>query len=328
MNLHERFPQTQETLPRLRICRLPTPVRPAPGLGDDVWLKDDALTAEPWGGNKPRKLEWILADVKARGRRTVLTFGGIGTNHGLATALYARREGIECVLALVEQPRTDEVERQLARLRVAATRVYLTRNGRLTALVAPAILLRHTQLRPPRLPYILPPGGSSPMGALGFVEAALELAAQVDAGELPEPAAVYLALGSGGSAAGLAAGFALAGMRTRVDAVLVNDMLRLSQASVLRLARKTLRLLAKHGADVGRVEVTPDRVRVIEGFMGAGYGYATPEAERARAQAAAAEDLALEPVYTSKALAALRAEAGRRDGPVVFWNTHSGVAPD
>lgn len=325
--VHERFPATAETLPRVPICRLPTPVRPAPGLGDEVWVKDDARTAEPWGGNKPRKLEWILADVKARRRHTILTFGGLGTNHGLATALYARREGLDCVLALVDQPRTEEVERQLRRLHAAATRVYLTRDGRRTALAAPLLLLRHGQARPPRPAYFLPPGGSSPVGAVGFVEAALELAAQVEAGELPEPAAVWIALGSGGSAAGLAAGFAIAGMRTRVEAVLVNDQLRLSRESVLRLAGKTLRLLAARGAEVAGVEVAPDAVRVVEGFMGAGYGHPTRAAADARAHAAAAEGLELEPVYTSKALAGLLAEPEGR-GPVVFWNTHSGVAPD
>jgi D-cysteine desulfhydrase len=319
--LHERFPATRERLPCIPLCRLPTPVRAAPGLGDGVWLKDDARSAEPWGGNKPRKLEWILADAKARGYRTILTFGGLGTNHGLATALYARREGLRCVLALVDQPRTEEVERQLARLRAAATRVYLTRTGRRTKAVAPWLLLRHAQPRPPRPPYLLPPGGSSPLGSLGFVDAALELAGQVRAGELPEPAAVYLALGSGGSAAGLAAGFALAGMRTRVEAVVVNDQLKLSQATVLRLARRALRLLESRGADLGGAQVRDDAVRMIEGHMGAGYGHATPGAGRAQALAAEAEGLALEPVYTSKALAALLAE--RPAGPVLFWNTHS-----
>jgi D-cysteine desulfhydrase len=319
--VHRRFPGTADTLPHLPICSLPTPVRAAPGLGEDVWVKDDALSADPWGGNKPRKLEWILAGAQAAGYRTILTFGGIGTNHGLATALYARRAGMDCVLALAEQPRTEEVERQLARLRAAATHVHLTGSSRRTALAAPLLALRYAQLRPPRPPYLLPPGGSSPLGAVGFVEAALELAAQVEAGELPEPAAVAVALGSGGSAAGLAAGLAIAGLRTRVDAVLVNDQLKLTEAAVLRLARRTLRLLAKRGADVGGIE--PGEVRVVRGFMGAGYGHATPEADEARRLAADAEGLALDPVYTGKALAAIRAGASG-GGPVLFWNTNNG----
>jgi D-cysteine desulfhydrase len=321
--IHQRFPRTAATLPRVPICDLPTPVRRAPRLGPDAWLKDDALSADPWGGNKPRKLEWILADAKARRRRTILTFGGIGTNHGLATAVYARREGIDCVLALAEQPRTEEVERQLRRLQDAATRVYLTGSSRRTAIMAPLIAARHAQLSPPRPPYILPPGGSSPVGALGFVEAAFELAAQVEAGELPEPRAVFVALGSGGSAAGLAAGFAIAGLRTRVHAVLVNDQLRLTRGTVLRLARRSLRLLARRGAEVADVRVEPDSVCVLERFMGEGYGHPTPEAGEAQALAREAEDLALDPVYTGKALAALLADP-RAEGPVLFWNTNNG----
>lgn len=324
--IHQRFPRAAATLPRVPICRLPTPVRAAPGLGDHVWLKDDSLSAEPWGGNKPRKLEWILADARARRRGTILTFGGIGTNHGLATAVYARREGIDCVLALAEQPRTEHVERQLARLRGAATRVYLTGSARHTAVAAPLIALRHAQLSPPRLPYLLPPGGSSPMGALGFVEAALEIAAQVEAGELPEPRAVYAALGSGGTAAGLAAGFAIAGLRTRVHAVLVNDQLRLTERSVLRLAGRTLRLLAARGADLRGLPLDPGAVHVVEGFMGPGYGHATPEADRAQELAREAEGLALDPVYTGKTLAALL--EARPAGPVLFWNTNNAVPYD
>ena len=322
--LHERFPRTRGTLPRLPICDLPTPVRQAPALGDDVWVKDDALSAEPWGGNKPRKLEWILAAAGEKRCGTILTFGGLGTNHGLATALYARREGIDCVLALVDQPRDERVERQLARLERAATRVYLTRTARRTALAVPYIALRHAQLSPPRMPYWLPPGGSSPLGTVGFVEASLELAAQVEAGELPEPRAVVVALGSGGSAAGLAAGLALAGLRTEVHAVLVNDQLKLTERTVTRLARRTLNLLAGRGVDVW---VEPRPVRVVEGFMGAGYGHATPAAREAQRLAAEAEGLALEPVYTGKVLAALLAGVAG-EGLVLFWNSNNGHDTD
>jgi D-cysteine desulfhydrase len=322
--IHARFPRTAATLPRVPICSLPTPVRAAPGLGENVWVKDDALSAEPWGGNKPRKLEWILAAAKARRFGTVVTFGGLGTNHGLATAIYARREGMDCVLALADQPRDEHVERQLERLRAAATRVYLTGSARRTALSVPYLALRHAQLRPPRPSYLLPPGGSSPLGAVGFVEAALELAAQVEAGELPEPRAVVVALGSGGSAAGLAAGLALAGLRTEVVAVLVNDQLELTESRVTRLARRTLKLLARRGVDV-RVEPRP--VRVVDGYMGAGYGHATEAAGEAQRLAAEAEGLALDPVYTGKALAAVLAGAAGA-GPVVFWNTNNGVPWD
>ncbi|MBA3300721.1 MAG: pyridoxal-phosphate dependent enzyme [Thermoleophilaceae bacterium] len=303
MNPRERL----AALPRVRLCDLPTPVREEPGFG--IWVKDDSRSAPLWGGNKPRKLEWILADAARRGKRSILTFGGLGTNHGLATALYARERGMKCVLALVEQPRDEHVEAQLERIAQSGARVYLTRDAVRTALAFPWIYARGGR------PYVLPPGGSSPVGALGFVQAAIELGAQVDAGELPVPRAIVVALGSGGTAAGLAAGLTLAGLRdTRVVAVLVNDKLKLTEASVTRLARRSLKLLGSPDSPLAPI-------KVVTGFMGPGYGHATPEAARAIAEAAGA-GLALDPVYTGKAMAALRAGAAGA-GPVLFWNTQS-----
>lgn len=334
--LHERFPELRETLPRLELCSLPTPVRPLSGLsaraGIEVWVKDDGASAELWGGNKPRKLEWVLADARRRRFGTVLTFGGLGTNHGLATARYARAHGLRCALALVEQPRDEHVEAQLRRLRADADAVHLTRSTRGTVLAMPWLLARHAQLRPPRPPYLLPPGGSSPVGAVGFVEAALELAAQVEAGDLPEPDEVVLALGSGGSAAGLLAGFGIAGMRTRVSAVLVNDQLRLTEATLTRLARKALALLRSRGAHLAAdAPLGAGGLEVVPGFMGAGYGHATPEGGAATA-AARGDELQLDPVYTAKAVAAVLAREGgtasRGDGPVLYWHTHSAVGQD
>ena len=316
--IHRRFPATRETLPRVELCRLPTPVRRMAGLGAgrELWVKDDSRSAPLWGGNKPRKLEWILADARARGRDTILTFGGLGTNHGLATALYARDLGMRCVLALVDQPRDAHVEAQLERIRASGARVHVTHTTPRTALAMPYLMARY------RRPYWLAPGGSSPIGALGFVEAALELAAQVEAGELPEPEAIVLALGSGGSAAGLAAGLRIAGLRTRVHAVLVNDRLRLDERVLLRLARRTLRRLERRGADVAGVEPARGDVEVVAGFMGAGYGHPTPEAAEAVRRAREAEGLELDPVYTGKAVAALLAGAMPGRGPLLYWHTH------
>jgi D-cysteine desulfhydrase len=314
--IHERFPETRATLPRVVLCDLPTPVRRLDGLGvDDVWVKDDSRSAPLWGGNKPRKLEWTLADARERGRDTVLTFGGLATNHGLATALYAPQLGIRCVLALVDQPRDAHVDAQLERIRASGARVHLTHTTRRTLLALPYLMARY------RRPYLLPAGGSSPVGALGFVEAALELGEQVRAGELPEPAQIVLALGSGGSAAGLVAGLPLAGLRTRVRAVLVNDKLKLDPGRLLRLARRTRARLGDPKAPLAELEV-------VEGWMGAGYGHATPEGEAAIRRAHDAAGLELEPVYTGKALAALLG-GGIPDGegPVLYWHTHSAVAP-
>jgi D-cysteine desulfhydrase len=319
--LHERFPALRDRLPFVRLGEGPSPVRRVEGVdvgGVELWVKDEGAYGGPWGGNKVRKLEWVLPDVRRRRRRTVLTFGALATNHGLATALYAREVGLRAALALVDQPVDDHVRAQLERLRASGAALHFTHTPARTAAALPWLLARHASPLPP---YVLPAGGSSPVGALGYVEVALELAAQVEAGELPQPAGAVVAVGTGGTAAGLALGLRLAGLRTRVLAVVVNDLLRLDERTIGRLAARSARLLRRRGAD-GALALA--EVAVTRDWLGEGYGLATVESERARELAAGA-GLALDPVYTAKAFAGLLGEArhGRLGGgPLLFLQTH------
>jgi D-cysteine desulfhydrase len=318
-HLHERFPALAETLPHLALSERPTPVRELADLG--IWVKEDGrFGAGGWGGNKVRKLEWLIPDAKRRGRRSILTFGGLGTNWGLATALYAREHGLATALALVDQPLDDHVRAQLARLEASGARIHRTHTKRRTVAMLPWLLARHA--RGGRLPYLLPAGGSSPVGALGYIEAALEIAAQVEAGSLPEPANVVVPVGTGGTAAGLALGFQIAGLRSRVVGVVVNDQLRLDGPVIARLARRTARMLERRGARLGQLRLEPDMLDLTRDQIGPGYGHPTEAAGRAAALAAE-ERLPLDPVYTAKAMAGLlelRAE-GRLADPVLFIHT-------
>ena len=327
--IHERWPQVRQALPYWQLGHGPTPVRRLTALpvgpGCDVWVKDDGAYGSVYGGNKVRKLEWILPDVAARGRRTIVTVGALGTNHGLATALYARERGLRCVVALVDQPVDDHVRRQLERLERSGARLYMTHGRFRTYAAAPWILLRHSDLRRLRLPYFLTVGGSTPVGCLGFVEAALELARQVEAGELPEPSHVVAALGSAGTAAGLAAGLRLAGLRTRVVGIVVNDRTRVGAPVVANLANRTLKLLRRRGAQLPDERVQTGDLDAETAWLGDGYGHSTPAAERTRADAAEREGLELDPVYTAKAMTGLLGlrEQGRFGaGPVLFWQSH------
>jgi D-cysteine desulfhydrase len=317
--LHERFPALVETLPHLTLSERPTPVRELAGLG--IWVKEDGrFGSGGWGGNKVRKLEWLIPDAQRRGRRSILTFGGLGTNWGLATALYAREHGLETALALVDQPLDEHVRAQLARLEASGARIHRTHTKRRTVAMLPWLLVRNA--RGGRPPYLLPAGGSSAVGALGYVEAALEIAAQVEDGSLPEPAHVVVPVGTGGTAAGLALGFQLAGLRSRVLGVVVNDQLRLDAPVFARLARRTARLLERRGARLGPLRLEPDMLDLTRDQIGAGYGHRTEAAERATA-IVADQRLALDPVYTAKAMAgllALRAD-GRLGGPTLFVHT-------
>ncbi|WP_331769700.1 pyridoxal-phosphate dependent enzyme (plasmid) [Embleya sp. NBC_00888] len=325
--LHRRFPALCETLPHLRLDSVPTPVRPLPGLSDGiapVWVKDESAFGDGgWGGNKVRKLEWLLADARRRGRHTILTVGGLGTNWGLATALYAREIGLATAIALIDQPVDDHVRTQLARLERSGATLHFTRTKAGTIAAAPVLFARHMTGR--RLPYFIPAGGSSPIGVLGYVEAALELATQVQQGVLPEPSHIVTAVGSGGTTAGLLLGLRLAGLRTRVVGVVVNDTLRLDPPTLVGLARRTQKLLRARGADLPPVDLSPHDLHLVREWLGPAYGHATAEGERARRLAAERENLTLEPVYTAKAMAALLAmnAAGRLGvGPVLYLDTN------
>jgi len=322
-HLHEWRPALRDTLPHLALGAGPTAVRPVPELRDgpaEIWVKDESAFGDGgWGGNKVRKLEWLLPDVKARGRRTILTFGALGTNWGLATALYARDRGIDTALALIDQPVDAHVARQLERLEGSGATLHFTRSKLRTIAAAPWLVLRHSSGM--RTPYVLPAGGSSPLGTLGYVETAMEIAAQVRAGEIPEPGHVVVPAGSGGTTAGLALGLGLAGLDAKVLGVAVTDALRLDRASMTRLAERSAKLLRRRGAEF---EAPALDLEMIEEFLGPGYGYPTPESTAALERARAA-GLDLEPVYTAKAMAALlarNAAAGLGERPVLFLNTN------
>lgn len=315
-HVHRRLPVLEGTLPFLRLGNAPTPVRELTGTGrGGLWCKDESCYGSGgWGGNKVRKLEWLLPELRRRGTRTVLTVGATGTNWGLAAALYARELGIDTVIALIDQPEDEHVREQLSRLRRSGATLHFTRTKPLTIVAAPWLFLRHA--RGLRLPSYLPAGGSGPIGVLGYVEAGLELAAQVAAGELPEPRRVVTAAGSGGTAAGLALGCALGGLRSDVLAVVVNDTLPLATADLTRLADRTAAVLRRRGATV---DLPPLRLTSTRAHLGRGYGHPTPEGTAA-ARVAEAAGLHLDPVYAAKAFAA--ALSTDSDGPVLFLNTY------
>jgi len=279
----------------------PTPVRE---LRDGLWLKDDgAFGAGGWGGNKVRKLEWLLGKAQADGRKRILTFGGRGTNWGLATALYGRAHGIETMLVLVDQPMTLHVVEQFQRIRGSAAKIHLVGGKRRAAALAPWLWARHGR------PWILPAGGSTPLGAVGYVAAGLEIGAQVRAGALPEPDRLVVAVGTGGTLAGLIVGLQAAGLRTRAHGVVVNDKLRLDADRIAVLAQRCARLLRKQGADLGVLDLGEDAFTLTRDYLGAGYGHPLPGA-----------DPAYDPVYTAKAMAAAHELGGttlflQTDGP-------------
>jgi D-cysteine desulfhydrase len=308
-------------LPSHRLASLPTPLEPAPGLsgalGLNVLIKRDDLTGLLLGGNKARKLDFLCGEASAEGCDTLVTGGGPGSNHMQLTAAAAVRLNRRCVLVCYgEAPDPEPLGLRLLR-RLGADVVFTDSSDRAsvdTRLQEVADDLRSGGHRP----YVIPRGGASAVGAVGYALAAEELVWQL-AMHGNMNATVLLATGSCGTQAGLLAGAALVADPPPFKVVGV-PVSRPPEECAERVARLATGCAERLGST--RV-FTAEDVHLLDGYLGPGYGKASPEGDEAAALAARTEGLLLDPVFTAKAMAALIAEAraGRLTDPVVFLHT-------
>ncbi len=309
------------------LAALPTPVAPmrhvSAKVDAEVWVKRDDVTAPRYGGNKVRKLEYVLAHAQQKRADTLITTGALGSHHVFATALYGREHGFETHAVLLPEPYRPQVEEHLRADLGVGAKLYTAESYPEVArrMAELAVKLRLAGQRP----VLIPPGGSTVHGTIAFVSAGIELATQVDAGVCPDPDCVYVACGSTATAAGLALGLAAAGLRTRVVAVRVADKLLAHPMRMAQLIRGADALLRKHEprfpsvAERALASIEFDHIEI-----GRGYGRPTPSSEAARVLAAQ-DGITLDVTYTSKALACLlrHAESSRRGQRLLFWNTLS-----
>ncbi len=331
--LERRFAALRGRLPRLPCTTLPTPVHRLPRLEahlgiDQLWVKRDDQSGRLYGGNKPRKLEFLLGAALAARKTAVLTFGGIGTHHGLATAIYGRTAGLRTILVLLKQPVTEHVRRCLLLDHAAGAELYCASTVPGVAVRALSVCAR--ELAGGKLPYIIPTGGTSPLGTLGYVNAAIELHEQIAAGELPEPDWIFVPAGSGGTMAGLILGAKLVGLRSRIAAVLVTDILPPTPKRLIGLATRSQALLRQLAPALPPVRLLAEDFTFVSGYVGPGYGAPTDAARRARDTVAELEGIQLETTYTAKCAAAMMdavRAASWRGSRVLFWNTYSSIDP-
>ena len=304
--------------PHLGIARLPTPVERAISLGDAIqlprlYLKRDDLSHPRYGGGKVRKLEFLLAEARARGVDTIVTFGGVGSNHAAATALLATPLGFKVKLYLLPQPPSPAVRATLVACHGAGAEMHLGWRG---VERAPASRLSKSPA------FIIPWGGSSAIGNMGFVRAAFELQNQVAAGEIPEPDRIYLAMGTMGSAVGLALGLQALKMKTRVIAVRASSHGTSSSANLRKMVQTTARLLQRAVASPLSSRLDASNLKIVANQLGRGYAIPTNSGRRAQRIVQEHTSLRLDPTYTSKAFAALVADAPKsRDEVVLFWHS-------
>jgi D-cysteine desulfhydrase len=313
-------------LPRIPLVLEPTPLHHAPRLsrelGVPILLKRDDLAGVGLGGNKLRGLEYILADLRARGCDSLVTGAGPQSNWTMLAALTCLRNQIEPHVICYGQPAELKAELKaqgnMRLLRWLGVDVRFTGEED-RASVDAGIEATTAELKTVgRRPYPVPRGGATPLGALGYVRASLELAAQLDAlGERPR--AVWTATGSCGTQAGLVAGAALTNALYGVIGVTVSRP--------VDEATDRVRDLAAQGAELAGLHVTPAEPEVRGGWIGSGYGQPSAEGQAAARLAATTEGVFLDPVFGAKAMAALIADcrSGRAEGTQVFLV--SGGAP-
>lgn len=292
--------QLDETIPRVRLGELPSPLQPlyslSKRLGIYLWAKRDDLTGFALGGNKVRELEYHLGEALEAGADTIVTTGNSQSNHARTAAAACCKLGLDCHLVLEQGLRPRNGNLLLDRVYGAHIELLSTYTPELAvaAMEAKALVLRSAGRRP----HIVPFGGCSTTGAIGFVRGTIELIEQIDANKMRVDY-VYLATASCGTQAGTIAGIAATGRDIKVRGISVSDPRSSQELQVRKLANDTLISL-----DAGET-VPQDAVDVDDGYIGEGYGRPTPGTWDAIKLVARSEGLLLDPVYTGKAMAAL-----------------------
>lgn len=319
--LFDAYPRLAAALPTAGLLPGQTPVELLAG-HDHVWVKRDDLTNADYGGNKIRKLDLLLARARADGKRDLLTFGYSGSNFVAATAWHGRKLGLSTHAFLLPQAAAPYLADNLAISRHAGARLSIAGNEAgviAKALARSAGLL----LKRGRAPRWIPPGGSTPLGSIGFVNAAFELRRQIDAGIVPVPERLYVAFSSMGTVAGLSLGLGMAGLspRTRIQAVQVVDSHFASHEKLQRLQQKTCDYLAKLDPAAATAEAAAVDIRTE--FFGERYAVATSATRDAMRRFQDATGARSDSAYSGKAMACLYADldTGAQLGPALFWHT-------
>jgi D-cysteine desulfhydrase len=324
--LLSRFPGLAESLPHLALGSFPTPFERLDGLcrvldRDDLFIKRDDISAKPYGGNKVRKLEFLLADALRDKAVRVITNGAAGSNHCLATALYAKRAGLRATLILFDQPASPSVRNNLLMDASAGAEMVYAENYDSYGDMLRQLIKRYED-EEGASPYVIPAGGSSVIGISGYVNAGLELKAQIYKKEMSEPEAIFLAFGTMGTAVGLAIGLRAAGLRSRIVAARVVPSPLANSEKADLLCKETVQLLRKADSGFPDVGSAAADIVICNDFFEPGYGLASQMVLDAVAFIKKNDNITLDNTYTGKAFAAFLKEArGKKDGPLLFWNT-------
>jgi D-cysteine desulfhydrase len=328
--LYKNYPRLAGQLPHESLGRFPTPVEKLERVGNaiglnNLYIKRDDLSGTVYGGNKVRKLEFLLGDALRRNAKEVITFGFAGSNHALATAFYANRLGLGSTSLLLPQVNANYVRRNLLASHYFKADLCFYNNWTLLGLGLLSQLLRR-RVKHGKFPRVIPGGGSCPLGVCGYVNAALELKVQIAAGEMPEPDFIYVPLGSMGTAVGLTLGLKTAGLKSRIIAVRVIEKRLANEKKMAQLFRDTASFLRKLDPAFPELLLGEDDWIVRDDCLGGGYARFTEKAMKAAALMKEKAGIILNGTYSAKAFSALLDDAEKqvlKGKTVLFWNTYN-----
>ena len=324
-------------IPRVSLSFLPTPLEPLTALtkhlgGPQIWIKRDDMTGLATGGNKARKLEFLVADALENNADTLLTFGAVQSNHCRMTAAAARKMGMKSFLVLSGGKPDDLTGNLLLDEIMGCEYLFLpdyndpSKHDEMRLAVFNAV---QELTEKGRHVYMIPPGGSTPLGDVGYYLAAIEMSDQArECGFRIDH--IFLAMGSGGTQAGLLAGVKCNDMPTKVIGIAVNK-----EGSLAELGLPPIEVIANQvGELVGKeANATSDDVVIQYDYYGDAYGKITPECVEAIKLLARLEGVFLDPVYTGKAMSGMidliRKGTFRKDENIVFMHTggYPGIFP-
>ncbi|MCB1616276.1 MAG: pyridoxal-phosphate dependent enzyme [Pseudomonadales bacterium] len=321
--LFARWPKLQAKLACEMLADLPTPVRTLEKLHPNAWVKCDDMSHSEYGGNKVRKLEFILPGLQERKIRHVITIGGVGSNSGVAVALLCKRYGMACTILVFHQPASETVEKNHALMRSCGARLVYVKTA-----VAAGLLYYLNTARLKKDTLFLWAGCSTTEAVFAYVNAMMELQEQVNAGLCPLPASIYVAVGSCSTVAGLTLGCALLNLPVTIKGVRVAPshagwIPACTDSIIKKQMKAALMLLSQAYPEYSGFPLPA--THLLQDYFGEGYGVETAAGARAMHIAKQRAGLSLEPTYTAKAFAAFLDGLDQNSQATLFWNTHAGA---
>jgi 1-aminocyclopropane-1-carboxylate deaminase/D-cysteine desulfhydrase-like pyridoxal-dependent ACC family enzyme len=326
------YPGLSDKLPHCDFGTYPTPVERLTGLEKELgikglYIKRDDRSSNLYGGNKVRKLEFILGDALKKKASHTIAFGYAGSNFTLAAAVFAKQVGINPISMHLPQQNARYVGKNLLYQKLVGAELHEFPNTASIVLGTLAISAR-CLVTTGRLPYIIAAGGSSPLGVIGGMSGVYELKRQIDAGHAPVPDFIYVTIGSSGTAASLALGVKALGLPTKVVAVRVSDLQYASFPKAKELADGAARILGRYEKSFARITLTEADLTVVHDCIGTGYACFSEDGMSAVRLFKRSCGIDLDGTYTGKTAAAMMhsARAGAlKDKTVLFWNSYNSV---